>query len=283
MLATSLFAFGARALWLKRINARSLDPHYQIHTIVQRGTEKEALKTDYLAELLSLSKDHPISIYCFDSKKAKEALLSSPLICEAEVKKEFPDAVLIDYEVRWPIAKITDYENIAIDSECYLFPLAPFFSPKEIPEIYLGLPSFGAPQDLQGRAGGKWLEPLDNPYIHLALEILNSFEESPSREGIRIKRIDVSNAFAPTLGQREIVLLTEEEFFLPQGGVATFPKLLRFSPKEYSQQLASFFLLRRRMEADYRKQLPYLKGSIRFSPRIIDLRIPHLAFVENQA
>lgn len=278
---TSLFAVSVRTFWLKKRKERSLDPKYHIHTIVQTGIEKEALKTSYLAELLSLSRDRPVSLYTFQTEIAESQLLQSPLICEAKVRKVFPDRICIDYEVRRPIAKIADYENVAIDTDRFLFPLAPFFSPKEIPEIYLGLPDFHAPPDSLGRSGGKWLEPLENPFIDLAFEILHFLERVQQREGMKIKRIDVSNAFAPTLGLREIVLITEEEFLLPQGGVANFPKILRLSPKDYPQQLASFFLLRRRMEADYRRQCASLQTSMRFSPRIVDLRISHLAFVEN--
>jgi hypothetical protein len=191
--------------------------------------------------------------------------------------------VYIDYEVRKPIAWLSDYKNIAIDREGFLFPVAPFFSPKQLPEIYLGLPPFGAPEDRLGRSGGQWLVPLKSRYLNLALEILQYLEGSPWRQGLRIQRIDVSNAFAPTLGSREIVLFTEEEVSFRQEGeevVCIFPKILRLAPKDYPQQLANFFSLRKSMLEDYRKLLAKVQKNSRFAPRIIDLRIPQLAFVD---
>lgn len=283
---TLCLSFGSYALWKKGRNARLSEEKYRVAAIVQTGPEKEALKTAYLAELLSLSADTPVSLYSIDLKKARQKLLSSPLVAEAEVKRIPPNTLYIDYEVRRPVAWLSDYQNIAIDREGYLFPVAPFFSPKQLPEIYLGLPAFGAPEDKNGRKGGQWLAPLKNRYLHLALEILQTLEGSPWKEGLRVKRIDVSNAFCPSLGQREIVLFTEEELALKQEGkeiVCIFPKILRLAPKDYAQQLGNFFCLRKNMIEDYRRQLASLQQGGTFSPRIIDLRIPQLAFVENRS
>ena len=127
---------------------------------------------------------------------------------------------------------------------------------------------------------------MQNSYLDLAFEMLHFLEGSPWREGLRIKRIDVSNAFAPSLGQREIVLFTEEDLILNREGKSmccVFPKMLRLSPKEYVQQMNNFLCLRKNIMEDYSKQLSCvaLPQTGRFSSRIVDLRIPHLAFVEN--
>lgn len=89
--------------------------------------------------------------------------------------------------------------------------MAPFLSPKQLPEIYLGLPGFT-----------QWEISPKNSFLQLALEILAYLDTAPWTEGFRIQRIDVSNAFAASLGQREIVLFTEEELVLPQGVVCVF-------------------------------------------------------------
>ena len=159
-------------------------------------------------------------------------------------------------------------------------------APKELPEIYLGLPAFGESEDSLGRTGGLWQSPMRNSYLCLAFEMLQFLEGLPWREGLRIKRIDVSNAFAPSLGGREIVLFTEEDLILNRGEKSTcctFPKMLRLSPKEYAQQMNNFLSLRKNIMEDYSKQLSSaaLPQTGRFSSRIVDLRIPHLAFVEN--
>ncbi len=284
-LTLALFVFG-RSFWIESKEKRAQDPHNLITALIQTGPEKEALQTAYLAEILGVSIDHPMNLYAFDIKQGRKKLKSSPLIASARIKRMPPNALYIDYEARKPVALLGDYSNVAIDKEGYLFPVAPFFSPKELPEIYLGLPSFGEPEDSFERKGGEWKDPLSGKYLSLAFEILDFLEGSPWREGLRIKKIDVSGAFAPSLGQREIVLFTEEELVLNHKGKSTcciFPKMLRLSPKDYAAQMLNFLSLRKKMMEDYGKQIEgaALPGSGRFSFRIIDLRIPHLAFVEN--
>jgi len=277
---TLLLSFSIYSVYEKWKTRRLSAEQYRIAGLVQTGPEKEALKSVYLAELLGLSVDAPKNLYALDLKKAELALLSSPLIAKAKVSRLPPNTIYVDYEVRKPLAWLSDYLNTAIDKEGYLFPMAPFLSPKEMPEIYLGLPVFEGGQDSFGRKGGRWRTPLTNRYLQLAFDLLADFEGSPWKEGLRIKRIDVSNAFAPTLGRREIVLFTEEEISFGRN-TFVFPKILRLAPKDYAQQLQNFFALRRSMVEDYRKQLSSLDQDVRFAPRIVDLRVSQLAFVEN--
>lgn len=275
--------FSVQYFWKQSKLKKIHDAQYNITAIIQTGPEKEALQTGYLAELLDLSVDQPTNLYLFDPKLAEKKMLSSPIIAEAQIKKMPPNVVYVDYAIRKPIARLGDYQNIAIDKEGYMFPLSPFFSPKELPEIYLGLPDFGAGVDSLGRKGGQWLTPLQDKYFLLAMEILQYLEGSPWRDGIRIKRIDVSNAFAKSLGQREIVLSTEEDLIVKATQVCTFPKTLRLCPKDYAKQMQHFLTLRKNMLDDYSRQLTdaVIPRCGKFSSRIVDLRIPHLAFVEN--
>lgn len=278
----TLFTFFlCKNLWISKQKKRLLSPKYEISTIMQTGTEVRALNTSYLAELLDLSIDQPKSLYAVDVKAAKEKLLKSPLIRRAKVKRMLPATLYIDYEVRKPIAKLGDYENIAIDEEGYLFPMSPFLSSFEnLPEIYLGLPAFEAKEDSFGRKGGRWNEPLQSSFFDLALDILALLKD----EEIRLIKVDVSKAEEKSLGQREIVLQTEESLALQDGHITcTFPKTLRLSSKDYKQQLKNFLSLKKTMMEDYEKQLmaAELPQSRRFSSRIVDLRIAHLAFVEN--
>jgi len=283
---TLVLSLSGYIIWSRSMQKKRTDPHYKIVSIIQTGPEKEVLKTAYLAELLGLSSDCFTSLYSLDCKQAEKKLLASPLISFASVKRIPPGTLYIDYEVRKPIAWLADYKNVGIDAEGYIFPVAPFFSPKELPAIYLGLPAFGAPTDRLGRKGGAWQTPLQNNYFRLAFEILQFLETAPWKEGFHLKKIDVSNAFAPSLGQREVVLFTEEDFRFQLEGkeiCCVFPKILRLAPKDYAQQLVHFFSLRRSIAEDYKKQLSRISESVRFQPRIIDLRIPHLAFVENHS
>ncbi len=280
---TLLLSLGIYCLWLQHKQS-GREEGSRIVSITQTGPEKNALKTAYLAELLSLSSDQPTFLKFFDCEAAEKKLLLSPLIKSASVKKNHPNGLYIDYEIRKPIALLSDYQNVAIDEEGYLFPFAPYFTPKEIPEMYLGLPPFGASEDSMGRSGGGWLAPLENRYFRLALDCVRLVHDIPWKEGFQVKRIDFSNAFAVSLGSREIVLFTEEEMRISIEGkeiCSVFPKILRLSPKDFEKQLHQFFLLRRSMAEDYVKQLS-VHSPARFAPRIVDLRIPQLAFVENR-
>ncbi len=284
---TLLAAAAVYMAWIAWHSRRLSDERYKIAAIVQTGPEKEALKTSYLAELLGLSSDKPAMLYAFDLKEARRKLLACPLISEAKVARVPPATIYVDYTVRKPIAWLVDYENIGLDRDGYLFPIAPFFTPKHLPEIYLGLPPFGAEADGLGRKGGSWQTPVQNKHLRLAFEILQVLKDAPWREGLRIKRIDVSNAFSSSYGQREIVLFTEEEaVFRDQDKetVCLFPKILRLPQKDYARQLGNFLSLRKAMLEDYQKQIHRLScetSPVRFAPRIIDLRIPQLAFVQN--
>lgn len=264
---------------------RRSDPRYAITQILQTGPEREALPTNCLAELLSLSSDVTQNLYAFDLKKGEKALLECPLIVQAKLERSSPSTLAVNYEIRRPIALLADYQNVAVDAQGYLFPLHPFLSPKEMPEIYLGLPPFEAEEDAMRRKGGRWGEPLSNREWLLALEILQTFDETPWKEGISVRRIDLSNAFASTLGRREIVLFTSEEVRLQRdGSILTFlfPKILRLPTRDYRNQLNNFFSLRATMQQDYARQLATFQQGATFAPRIIDLRLSHLAFVENR-
>lgn len=254
------------SLWKKYHREKRDNPKYQIRAIIQTGPEKEALKTAYLAEKLHLSADEPQQLYLFDLKKGEELLLSSPFIASAHLSRLPPSTLYVDYEVRKPIAWLADFKNIATDAEGHLFPVTPFFSPKQLPEIYLGISSF---EDWH----------IDTPAYHLAMKILQFLDKSTWMEQLTIQRIDVSNAFAPSLGQREIVLITQEEI-IKEARVYIFPKILRLAPKDFEQQLLHFFTLKKAMVGDYRKQLLSAHPGGTFAPRIIDLRIPQLAFIE---
>lgn len=279
MLFTLGISLSGYAIWNKWRLQRLQDDHYHIVSIIQTGPEKEALKTSYLAELLDISRDRPVSLYAFDIRQAEKKIRACPLIAQAALRRLAPGTLYIDYTVRKPIAWLGDYQNIGLDREGYLFPIAPFFSPKHLPEIYLGLPPFE----------GNWQLSLQNNHLRLAFEILQALDSAPWQEGMRLTRIDVSNAFASSYGQREIVLLTEEELSIRVGEkevLCLFPKILRLTTKGYSQQLSNFLALRRQMLEDYKRQinvLQFASSPVRFSPRIVDLRIEQLAFVQNQA
>lgn len=267
------------AFWHRERERRLTDEKYRVTAIVQTSLEREALKTSFLAQWLDLSMDRYVSLYAIHVKEAEKKLLSCPLISQAKVKRIFPSTLYIDYSIRKPIAYLADYKNVGIDCLGCIFPMAPFYSPKRLPEIYLGLPA------VENRVSF-WQGPIQDHRLSLAFEILHIFDGISWQEGMHLKRIDVSNAFASSAGRREIVLMIEDELTIRKEGqevVCIFPKILRLPLKGYSQQLSNFFSLRRSMLEDYRSQiakLQYSQTPVQFAQRIIDLRIAECAYVQ---
>ncbi len=215
-------------------------PSHYLCRIVQTGPQREALKTPYLAELIDLSADRPILDSQFDSLLAQKKLCSSPVIKTALLKVIKPDTVYIDYTVRQPLAWLYDFENVALDEEGVPFPISPFFSPKKLPQIIIGIKTF------------TWNQPLKEERVVLALTFLKMMLEY----SLPVVSLDVRASTAPSLGQREVVVVLKEK------GVSKF---LRLTPKNFAQELGNYLELR--------KTLPLEK-------QVIDLRIPQLAFIE---
>lgn len=254
---------GGLLLYLKQIVAeREQDPQFNIVALAQKSSEKEPLNTGYLAELLDLSADHPFNLYQFNVKEAQRKLEESPLIKEATIKKIKPGTLFIHYKMRTPIALLGDYTNTAVDEEGFLIPLKPFFSKKQLPVIYLGLSAFG---DADGEGEeGKWGKAVVSARMNLALEIFHYLKAFCCTEKIGLGAIDVAKAYALSYGQRQIVVVLEED---------TKPftrRILRLSTQNFKQELANYLSI-----------TPSLMHQEKANVCVIDLRTPHLAFISH--
>jgi hypothetical protein len=267
-LSTLMVSGSATVGWLYYlhfIGSRSEVEDYNIQAIIQTGPERESLKSVYLAELLGLSVDRPVNLYRFDTNSAEESLVRSPVIKTAKVSVQLPGTVYVDYTVRTPIAYVYDYENAAIDSEGVVFPLSPFFTPKKLTNIYLG-----TQEEIS------WGAELKNEGVVLSLSLLKIFSQDRYKEAFDVKRIDVSNAFSESYGQRQIVLILEDRLSESQNGNS---RILRMSTRSYERELDNYLVLQdyllEKEEAD--------KGEEELGqspPMIVDLRIPRLAFLK---
>ncbi|HSX12474.1 MAG TPA: hypothetical protein VLF61_03195, partial [Rhabdochlamydiaceae bacterium] len=220
-----------------------------LSAIVQTGPQKEALKTDYLAQLLGLSKDRPQKIETFDLKEAEKKLRASPVIKEAELKALDWGTLYINYTVRQPIALLADFENRAIDEERALFPLIPFFPPKNLPELYLGIAT---------------IAELKSDKVELALNILKLINEPQAKPELNVRRIDVSKAFEKSCGRQEVVLLIEDEIIskFEQRQIHYFlPQYLRLSRKNYAQELGNYLKLREELLKKEEQRLVVPEGN----------------------
>jgi len=240
--------------------------------IVQTGPQKEALLSDYFAEFLGFSVDKPVPFASFDPKEATEKLKNSPVIAEAVIKKIKPNMAYIDYSVRKPIAWAIDFFNAALDGEGVIFPMHPFFSPKKMTEIYFGEKGL----DWEGTAAfGSKLKGYRTDLAFSLLEIL----QDKGKDLFFVKRIDVSEALAPNLGKREVIVVLENEIY-PENKES--PKIsshfLRLTPKRFSEEIENYLKLRERLlEAE--SQEPVFSGF--YKDKIIDLRLAQLAFIDS--
>ncbi len=259
-------------LWKKM---QGIDHRVPIRAIVQTGPQREALKTAYLAELLDLAEDQPTLSSNFDVKEAEKKLRESPVINEVHVKIQEPGILYIDYTTRQPVAFLLDYENVALDKEGYPFPVAPFFTPKKLPGIYLGME-----EELQ------WNQPIVGEKLQLAYALLELINGPIVGDLFNVKRIDVSNAFEMSYGRREIVLFAQDEIYKTYRGKEVrfvIPRILRLPTKKYAQELANYLKFReQRLEKEQQELKVTDEGqTVVLCPIVtIDLRIPQLAFIE---
>lgn len=215
--------FGTGGTWalhrhhLAKQATRAIQRDSPLLWIAQTGAQCEGLQTTYLAQLLDLSCDRPTRCGAFDLDKARVQLLNSPLITDAQLRLLNPHTLQITYQVRRPIAWVYDFENRAMDASGAIFPVSPFLSPKQLPEIYLGVHSMEQ-------------VAVQTKRVELALALLAL---APKLRTVR--RIDVANAFESSLGRQQIVLVLDDA-------------ILRLSPRTYAQQLGNYLKLREHLK-----------------------------------
>lgn len=177
------------------------DPKFNIHYLMQTGPEKEQLKTEYLAELLSLSQDEPVNVYQYPILEAQNKILKNPLFKTVSIKRVSPDTLLIDYTIRKPIAFLYNRSNTALDSEGKLFPFSPFYTPKKLPWIYLNEALFFKNEAIWGKNltfGEDKLKPIS---------LFNEIKKYALQFDLNLSSVDFSKIEESIFAKREIVLM----------------------------------------------------------------------------
>lgn len=254
------------------------DPAYQIVAVVQTSPDSEGLKTGYLTELLELSVDRPANLYAFNTREAEQKLLSIPIIKDVKIRKIRPGTIHVDYSLRKPIAYVGDYTNAAVDAAGVILPFNPFYTPKKLPIIYFGNDNDeGIPQ---------WGDVLNGRRKELAFALLALVYKYCDDYSL-LSSIDVSQAFAPSDGQRQIVLVIEDRFIRVVDGqtiLCVYPRILRLREDNMSEQLGNYLILRTYLREQDRGSPLAGKGTIQQAKAvIIDLRLSELAFLSSKS
>jgi len=218
---------------------------YTIRVIAQTSPPGTHLDSEFFAEVLGLSRDHPTNLYAFHVKEGERRLKSHPLIKQVHIRHVPPETLHIDYEVRTPIAYLGDFVNVALDDERVMIPFQPFFTPKNLPKLYLGL-----------NQEAVWGERLADPRLQLAEDILKALQDL----GISVKTLDLSRMFAASYGSREIIAAVEETTLHQR-----IYRTLRLSHLHPLGSIEAYTI--------YRDQFQDATS------KIIDLRIKDLAFI----
>lgn len=266
---------------------RRHDPKYQIVALVQTSSDKEGLKTAFLTELLELSIDKPKNLFQFSAKEAQAKLLRFSVIKEAKVNKIRPGIIWVDYSLRKPVAYLGDFSNTFIDADGVPFPVSPFFTPKMLPEVYLGLTEDVGNDDEGAIRNFQWGTPLQNRKTALAFTVIDTANKYCCGDFTFLARVDVSKAFAQSYGQRQIVIVLEDRLEKEVEGqpiLSINPKILRLSTENYEYQLKNYVVLQsylREQESksfdDHSTHLQQGKSTV------VDLRLTDLAFITNKS
>jgi hypothetical protein len=251
------------------------DDTFNIVAIVQTGPTKEALPTILLAQLMDLSEDRPTNLYRFDTKQAEKKLMAFPVIQNAKVKKIKPGTIYIDYNLRTPAAYLTDYVNTAIDHDGVIFPFYPYYTPKNLPELYLGI-------NEENGNSVKWGNNLSGDKLNVAWELLTLIHYRLAEEHSKIKKLDLSRLDSTSYGNREIIVVLEDQDHIPEQGVLKInEKMIRLNSQDYSNLLTDYHSLFKELKNKNRVISADIKNKvIKTKPLIVDLRVKDLAFVK---
>lgn len=272
VLIVSSLSFGLFSIFNHIQKKRLSDPKFRLVAIAQRSMDGEWLKTAYIAELLNLSLNRPVSLLGFNTKQAERHLLSNPLIKEVHLSKVKPGTLSVDYLLRKPIAFLGDYTNTVLDADGRLFPFHPFFTPKRLPEINLGAIAFDHFADFTKDPRRLWGQKLGGLRFEMAMELYHHLHRVLDSEKTFIKRIDISKAYALSYGERQIVITLEEQIFQQKQFIVQ-QRLLRLSQTKWKQELARYIILRDYLAAKAEED------PLESKPMVIDLRVPRIALM----
>ena len=159
--------------------------------------------------------------------------------------------------MRSPRVSLAGYANAVLDENGVVIPYAPFYSNRGLPEVVL--------EDFE--EGGSWGQTVSGESYQCATDVLRAAEPMCLQMNLTLKKIDVSRIKASSAGQREIIMVVQDDKKTAKINVF----YLRLAVDSYEKNLENFLTLR-----DHLHQNEYQFPSPQM---IVDLRVPQLAFL----
>lgn len=179
-LPTYLFLFGKKE-----------DKVFLLRTIIQKTTTINPLSPRFFSDYLGLSPSgKALNLHKLDESKIQKKLQEFPIFKTIQAQLSEQGELLVSYELRKPIFILSDYGNLGLDAEGYILPLKPYYSPKILPQVYLGIEHF------------QWNHK--HPISH-ALEVLSFFQKQHN-DAFSIQTIDLSRLSHKIPAHREVIV-----------------------------------------------------------------------------
>lgn len=249
VLIVNLVAGGGLIVY--RLSLKKRLSEWTVKQVLERG--RGELPSGFLAEALDLSQDKPLPWDLFDTGEAEKKLAHYPFFKRVKVRKIEPNAILVDYTLRTPVARVADFENRALDEEAVIFPLEPFYSPKKLPSVRFG----------------KEIKKEEAFEAFKLLQAIKSVDNPP-----RVLLIDMAESQSTLFGRRRVVVILEERI-VKTSSFQKQPVLLKLGP-EYALDGIKRWQKLRPIILDASKAQECIKSK----GIIVDLRESKMAYIQ---
>lgn len=197
------------------------NPRYLLRRVFINSPQEEHVPPDLFLHLLKDNIDR-VSLYDIRLSNLEEKLMEFPIFEKATVALSFPDALEITYQMKKPFMFLQDVENAALDQRGVLIPFHPYYSPKNLPQLYLKVDTSSL----------TWGSPLQSQKLQFAAEVYNFLDKNFSRNW-EMKSIDLQDIQNEEGRNQQFVVTLKNTANQSEWR-------LKLNPKNYDAQLIRF-------------------------------------------
>ena len=218
-----------------------------LNVLIQKTPTLNALSPRFFSDYLGLCPNgRPLLLKKLDQLKIQKKLQEFPVFKTIQSELTHGGELIVSYELRKPLYILKDYDNLGLDQEGVIIPITPYYSPKKLPEVYLGLDKV------------TWNKKHKIEYAHQIVSYFNKYR----LDIFNIKLIDLSLLDHAIPAYREVVLTVE---------VFGHSHYLRINPQHVEKALDRYIRLFKEAK---------LMGQLQ-KPVIFDARILKFAVLKN--